>query len=301
MISWLLAIMLSYLFFSFSFLGDKLILTNAPRPKSYTFYIGILSALVIFLMPFIKLSLPSPTVFLWIILEALVFILGIYVMFVTLEKHDVSVVITTIGATQPIFIFILSLLSFGPQPILFKNIAAFILLLIGSVVISIDKKFHITGNYVKIILFVSLLFSLDYIFSKLVFLHQPFLQGFVWMRICTLVMVLTFLVSKKFRTEIFQKKRFLSGKLKIVFLCSQACGGIATLLQSFAIFLAPIALLPIMNALRGIQYVFLFILTMLLSLFLPKILKEDISKRLIVQKIISILLIGIGLAIVSFN
>ena len=89
-------------------MGDKLVLAGKPKPKSYTFYVGIFSVFVILLIPFVKFSVPSGTGFMWIALDALVHVVGLYTMFVALEKFDVSKVVATIGATQPIFIFILT-------------------------------------------------------------------------------------------------------------------------------------------------------------------------------------------------
>ncbi len=103
------------------------------------------------------------------------------------------------------------------------------------------------------------------------------------------------------RSQIFSKKEILNKKTGIIFLSSQAVGAIAGILQSLAISLSPVAYLAILNALRGIQYVFLFIITLGFSYFYPKILKENISKRIILQKTVAIVLIVIGLAILISN
>jgi succinate-acetate transporter protein len=86
-------------------------------------------------------------------------------------------------------------------------------------------------------------------------------------------------------------------KTQVAFLFAQASGGLGNFLQSFAIFLAPVAFLATINSLRGIQYVFLFMMTLFITLLFPKILKEKISRRIVFQKIISIIIIGVGLAI----
>ncbi len=295
MLTWLFIIILAYLFFSFSYFGDKLVLSGPPSPKLYTFYVGILSILVIFLIPFIKFSFPTITGMIWIILEAITYILGLYAMFVALEKFDVSKVMTTIGALQPVVILILTWIFFGFQTITNINFLAFVILFIGSIVISIEKTFKITGNYLVLTLFSSLMFSFAYVFSKLVFLNQSFLQGLVWMNIFTFLFILIFLFDKELRGQIFSKKITLNKKTGILFLFSQSAGGIANILQSFAISLSPVASLAIMNSLRGVQYIFLFIITLIFSFFFPKILKEDISKRIILQKTIAIVLIVFGL------
>jgi hypothetical protein len=72
---------------------------------------------------------------------------------------------------------------------------------------------------------------------------------------------------------------------------------LANFLQSFAISLSPVAFLAIVNSLRGIQYIFIFLITLFFSVFFPRILKEEISKSIIIQKSISIGFIVVGLAL----
>ena len=300
MYDWLIVAILAYLFFASSSFFDKLVLAGKPKPKSYTFYVGAFSILVVLIIPFIKFSLPTGTGLIWIILDAMVHVAGLYTMFVALEKFEVSKVISTIGAAQPILIFLLTWLFWGPQAMPPMDIVAFFLLFIGSVVISIDKNIEVTGRYLEITLFSSLMFSLDYIFSKLVFLsfaNHSFFSGIVWIRIFVLLFVLAFLIKKSSREEIFSKQVATDKKTQKIFLCAQLCGGAGNFLQSFAISLAPVAFLATINSLRGIQYAFLFIITLFISVVYPKILKEEVSKKIIFQKIISIAIIAIGLAI----
>ena len=302
MISWLLLliIILAYFFFSLSYLGDKLILSGPPKPNSYTFYVGIISIFAIVFIPFIKFGLPPEKIFFWIIAEAVVYVLGLWTMFLALEKFDVSKVMTTIGAVQPIFIFALTWIIWGPQNITSAYIIAFILLLLGSAIISFEGSSKMTGDYLKITIISALFFSLDYVFSKMVFLSQPFLQGFIWMRIFVALFALLFLISKNNRKEIFKKQNITDKKTWAVFIGTHSSGGIANILQGYAISLAPIAFLPIVNSSRGIQYVFLFLITLFLSVFFPKVLKEKISKKILIQKIIAIVLIVAGLALLVY-
>ncbi len=301
MLLWLIVTILAYLFFGLASLGDKLVLAGkahgAPKSKSYTFYVGIISLFVVVFIPFTKFGFPNATELAWIALDAIVHILGLYTMFLAVEKFDVSRAVATIGATQPIFIFILTWLFWGPQAMPAIDILAFILLFSGSVIISVEKNIEVTGDYLKITLLSSMMFSLDYVFSKFVFLDLPFLLGIIWIRIFVFLFALVFLITKNSRKEIFSKQMISNKKTQGAFLYAQACGGAANFLQSFAISLAPIAFLATVNSLRGIQYVFLFLATLFLSFLFPKILKEKISKKIIYQKIISIILIVIGLAI----
>lgn len=295
---WLTAIILSYLCFALSSLGDKIVLAGPSKPKSYTFFVGLLSIFVIFLIPFVGFTTPSSAMTWWfIILEAFVYIGALYAMFYALDNYDVCKIMPTIGAAQPVFIALLSALFWGYQSLTSSQLLAFIILLTGSVLISIDKNPKITKKSLEMSLIAALLFSLDFIFSKFVFNDLSFWNGFIWMRMFSFLFVLVFFADKGFRSEIKGTDAGFDRKTGWIFIATQTFGGLANILQSFAISLVPIAYLAIMNAMKGIQYVFLFILVVLISLLMPKVLKEEISKRMMVQKIVAIVIIGIGLAI----
>lgn len=295
---WLIAIIFSYFFFSLAALGDKVLLSGNSNPKSYTFLVGIFSILAILVIPFIDFHIPQGMIWLWIILDALFYVIGLYYFFEAVEKFDVSKIVPTVGALQPIFIFLISLLFWGNQGITEKELIAFIILLIGSVLISIEKSFKITKRSLNASVITAILFSLDIIFSKLVYMELPFWEGFVWIKIFCFLFALTLLLNESFRKDIFHLKKEPNKKQSIsIFLSAQICGGLANVLQSLATALVPLVYLAIMNAMRGLQYVFLFIMVIVISYFFPKMLKEGQSKKNILQKIISIILIGVGLMI----
>src|SRR3989344_7850060 len=144
---WLIIIILAYLFFSFSFFGDKLVLSGPPNPKLYTFYVGTLNILVIFLIPFTKLGSYNATGLMWAMLTAIVSILGLYTMFSALEKFEVSRVMSTIGALQPILILIFVGIFWGFEAVTSMNFVAFIMLFVGRVAISVKKRLALTIHY----------------------------------------------------------------------------------------------------------------------------------------------------------
>ena len=294
---WILVITLAYLCFALSSLGDRIILSGHSRPNSYTFFVGILSAAVILLIPFIGISVPQGILWLWIILAALFNILGIYTMFSALNVFDVSKIIPTIGALQPIFVVIFSFLILGEDAMGSRQILAFVILLLGSVLISIEKNYRVTRRSLKLSFFAALFFSLEMIFAKIVYLNLAFWDGFIWMKIFGLVFVMSFLFNKTFRSDIFNVDQKLDKKNSIIFFLGQGFGGLANILQGWAISLVPLAYLGIMNAMKGLQYVFLFIFVLIISATFPKLLNEKTSKTIIIQRITAIILIIIGLLV----
>lgn len=297
MISWILLIILAYLFFSFASLGDKLVLKQAQSPRLYVFYVGVLSLLSLLFIPFVGFSIPNTATFFWIIINSLIFMAGLYALYCAVAKFEVSKVIPIVGAFQPILILVLSWISFGYAGLSTGDLVAFLLLVVASLVISFEKKLNITKDLLLISLGTSFLIALSFIMIKVVFLRLPFFQGIIWIGIFNFLGALVFLFSRSFRKEVFVSKTVFDRKTLSLVIGTQAAGGVAGLLQNSAIFLAPASSLAIINALRGIQYVFLFIISLIFYHFSPKILDEDVSKTIVIQKAFSILLILAGLAV----
>jgi hypothetical protein len=96
-----------------------------------------------------------------------------------------------------------------------------------------------------------------------------------------------------------ERKKPVITKGLVVFLSGQAAGGSAVALQNLAIALVPFGYLAFVNALQGIQYALLFILTIVLSFAAPRFIKEKVTARAIRQKVIALILIGGGIALLA--
>jgi hypothetical protein len=113
---------------------------------------------------------------------------------------------------------------------------------------------------------------------------------------------MSFLLSRDVRNSVFgshaaQEK----AKPHFLFFAGQAMGGLAFMLQSFSVSLAPQASVPAINAMAGIQYVAIFVFSIVISHYFPHILKEKAAPGTIVQRLVAIALIMFGLAIFALN
>ena len=296
MFHWLPVILISYFFFSLSSFGDKLILRGPIKPKLYTFYVGVFGLFVLLALPFISFTAISIETLFLAISTGVAFTLGLYCMYYALERFEASKVIPVIGAVQPIVLLLLSAVFFG-YSITEMNLIAFIVLLFGSIVVSFENHFRVSIVFLKYTFLSAIFFSMDYLILKLIFLQQPFLQGLLITRLAIFLAVTPLLFSRKFRKEIFSSKNVLNKKTGALFLGTQTAGGIAVFLQSFAISLVPAASLAILNALRGAQYVFLFMITLFFSFFFPKILREKILLSTLLKKGVGIGCIVLGIVL----
>ncbi len=300
---WLIVAILAYFILAVVFLVDKYLLVSAiPNAKVFAFYVGILGILVLLIVPFIDFYIPEAGQLALSLVAGALFIYANFWFYKGLRSFEVSRIVPMVGALVPIFTFLLVyIFSFGKESLSFWHTSAFILLILGSLLILLKKEKFISMRSLQISALAAFLFSLSFVFTKYVYMAQPFWNGFVWLRIGGVLMALMFLFAPEVRQELFKPKAKLQRKTAVIFLSNQAAGGGAAILQNWAIALAPLVYIAFINALQGVQYVFLLIFAVLLSLKFPKILREEISKEVILQKIIAILLIGAGLLILALK
>jgi len=299
---WLIVIVIAYFLFAIVALGDKYLLVGAPNPKSYSFYVGILGGLVLILIPFVGFSIPTFYQVLFCFLAGAMFIFALLGMFEGLERFEASRIIPAVGGILPLFTFLLVYFFSGRKEILgFWELLAFLLLLLGSVLVTIEPGKRISFASLKISAVTAFLFALFFVLTKYVYMMLPFWNGFIWIRIGVFLVALFFIFFKEVRREIFAGKFTFNKKTGTFFVFNQGIGVGASILQNWAIALAGLVYLSVINVLQGVQYVFLFIFIIFLSLKFPKILKEEISKKIIFQKLFAILIIGIGMAILALN
>jgi drug/metabolite transporter (DMT)-like permease len=301
---WLIITILAYLLFAFVTLGDRYLLLGPPNPKSYCFYVGLLGGLVLILIPFVGFSIPSYYDIIFCLVAGAMYILAILTMYEGLERYEVSRIIPAIGGFVPIFTLLITYFFFK-ESLSFINLIAFILLVLGSVIITYDPLKKVPFKSLKLSILAAILLSVAFVMSKYAYIRLDFWVGFIWIRIGVFTSSIFFLFNKGVRSDVFAKKAGFNLKTGIFFIFNQVLGAGAFILQNWGIALASLAFLPFINALQGLQYLFLFILTILMSVFLPKWsqkigLKEIINKRIVLQKSFAIVLILIGLIILSY-
>ena len=298
--NWLLITISSYLILAIVSLVDKYLLTSSiPNPKVYAFYVGILGILVFLLAPFTGFYIPEISQIILALLAGALYIYALFWFFKTLRLFETSRVVPAIGGIIPLFTFgLIYILSSGKEILSFPEIIAFVLLIFGSILITLERKKLISFRSFQFSVLTAFLFSLGLVLVKYVYLAQPFWNAFIWMRIGGFLLALGFFIFvPEIKKEIFKKREYFPKKTAVIFLSNQAAGAGANILQNWAIFLAPLIYVPIINALAGVQYVFIFTFAILFSLKFPKMLKEEVSKEIIFQKITAILLIGTGLVL----
>lgn len=300
---WLLVTISAYFLLAIVFLVDKYLLTGPiPNPKVYAFYVGILGLLVLLLGPFVGFYIPEIKLILLSLVAGALFIYALFWFYKSLNLFEASRIVPAIGGLVPLFTFgLIYLFSKGKETLSLLEGLAFILLVLGSVLIVWEKEKFVNLKSLKNSLITAFFFSLSFVLVKYVYLALPFWTGFIWTKIGGFLTAIFFLLfATEVKKEIFkfrQKGRKLNYKIAAIFVSNQGLGAGVNILQNWAIALVPLAYVVFINALQSIQYAFLFLIIIFLSKFFPHILKEELTPKIVFQKIISIFLISLGILI----
>lgn len=297
---WLITALSAYFFFALGNLGDKFVLAGPPKPQSYIFWVVTLGLVSVFLIPFTGFSIPKAQILAVIAIAGASYMFGLYFLYSALEEGEVSKVMPALGGFLAIFTLIISSILFKTGDFFsFKNIIAFAFLFSGSMAAIWKKGSSPAKQKLKIIALAGFFLASNYSFSKVVFSSEPFLQGFIWMRIAAFFA--GFIVFARIALpEAFSAKPSFNKKNSKIFLLTQTSGGAGFLFESLAISLVSAALLPFVVVLQGAQYLFLFFFSYILSLK-TKFFKENFSRAAVLQRIMALFLIVCGLLILAFS
>ncbi len=306
---WIFLSIGAYFLLAINGVADKFLLSKAIKhPIAYAFYVGITGPLTLLLLLFYYLGTlfhinffqsQFSLQFLSIGNTLIAFIggacfpLALYFSYKAIQQTSISRILPIQGGLTPFFTLLLAYVFLGER-LAENQMLAFIFLVLGAVLISFKKKHGewralAFGNAA----ISAFLFAMSLTLEKYVFNHVNFASGLIWTRFGFFLAAASFLIFSKSRHYIFNAPKEASTGNKIVYLGARLAGGLSGFLQNYAIKVGSVTLV---NALQGTQYAFLLILTSILSLKYPKILKEHISGQTITQKITSIILISAGLA-----
>jgi len=299
---WLLVTILAYLFLALTSLADRYLLAGPlPDPKSYAFYVNILGIFAILILPF-GVKIPSFYQILLSFSVGIIWAIATVLLYRAILQSEASKIVPAIGGFVPILTLVISKIFFKGAPgISFFEIFALAFLILGSVLVTLEREKTITKRDLKASFWVALLFSLGFVLMKVVYVNQSLLSGFILMKLGGGIGALCLLIFPQVRSTVFVKKSIEKTQISLPFLLGQVFGGVGSALQNVAIFLVKPNQVPIINALEGIKYIFLLGFIFVLAKKYPQILKEETSKKAIFQKLLAVLFIGIGLVLLALK
>jgi len=295
---WLLVVITAHLLAAIVFVADKYILAREIKsPIAYAFYNGILSIFIFLLLPWAA-KLPQD----WIIWPALAsgisFGLALIFFYRAILKNSTARIIPLIGTLVPIFTFLLSHI-FLAEKLSRNQFIAFYLLILGGILITAERKKRNLFSKQGIIwgLTAAFLFAISFVLAKYTYGHAPFWTGFIWTRIGAIILALFIFLIPNYRRQIKNAPKHAGIKVGASYLVVRSFSAISFILLNYALAIASVT---IVNALQGVQYIFLMLIALILAKKLPAFFASEFKDQM-AQRIIAIVLITFGLAILAFK
>ncbi|MFA6486272.1 MAG: DMT family transporter [Candidatus Magasanikbacteria bacterium] len=289
----------AYLVLAIVAIFDKFIVDKSvPRPILLTFYSTVSLLPLVFLTPF-GTEMPSG---LWdwsaCIISGFGFSLALWASYRGLQDSEVSHLGPLIGASTPFFVFLLGAI-FLPEVFSSRQLIAIGLLILGSLIISLEQKKNFQGWHGGVVwgVLAGFLFAASHIASKYIYGVYGFYSGLIWTRVFMGVFGVLLLASPTVRGLFSSKKKNHAGghsvgKQILLVGINKLLGLVGVLLEQYAIAIGSVT---VVNALVGVQYGCLVLLVILLSFFWPKLFREEYARGEIAQEIFAVAVIAMGL------
>ncbi len=297
--SWVILVLIATVIWSISAIINKFcrvrLIENSLGYIIFIAPVSLFALILLFFEPFTLL--PAKEAF-FALLTGLAITLGYGLYLEAIHKEELSRVYILFGMC-PLFVLVLATI-FLKEVLTIRQYIAFALIFIGSVLISfrkVEEKIKLTVGALLVLLS-SLFFALQDILFK--YISKVNLTTMMLYReagyLASVLLIL--LISAKARKYTKKVIKDLSLKQTLLVYSAEILGMAGIFLVYLAIQRGPVSLVSVT---QGFETIFIFILTILISLFLPKILKEGISIKTITIKIISIVLMFGGLYLVAIT
>jgi drug/metabolite transporter (DMT)-like permease len=302
--NWFLIALLPPILWSITNHIDKYLLSKYLKGGAIGSVTIFSSAIAFLLLPILIVIRPTVlqqfnSSYLLISINGMLYLLATLPYFYALEKDDASLTVPLFQMI-PVFSFLLGYLFLG-ETLNIPQIIGGLIIIISSIFISLNisdfKKMKMKWDIFGLMVLSSLLYSLNFLLFKYFAIETDFWITSFWEYIGFAVFGIFLLIFiKSYRKSFFNVLK--TNKLKVFGIngANEIINIIAKVSFNCASILTPVTLVWIIN---GLQPLFVFIFGILLTIFFPKISKEDISKKTLIQRIIAIIIITIGTYLVN--
>lgn len=258
----------------------------------------VFSSLIgLFLLPFIAFFHPEVLVFsaknILIAANGFLYILAILPYFYALDKDEASTCVPLFQFV-PVFSYILAYFVLG-ETLSSNQLLGGLFIVAGAIGISLDlsgKKIKFKKEVFWLMMLSSLIFALNFLFFKYFAVQSSFWFTSFWEYVGFAVFAFLLMVFvKSYREQFITVMKTNRAVVLGLNGANEVINIIAKVSFNFASLLTPITITWIVN---GFQPLFVFGYGVILTLLFPKIVKEDISRKSLTQKVLAILVMFVG-------
>jgi len=289
---WFIFTFIATVFWAAGAVIDKYILTKHMQdPFSYQLLYTITEAPILLLLLFTSISSALPWSLLGIV-GGLGIYPGVILYFKAMAIEEASRVIS-LWYTSPIFVLLLAYV-FLEEKLSLPGYLGIVFLVLGAMFISYRKekgKKPVISPALGLILASSVIFAGYEILTKYVLDAIDYPSYLFWNFIGTAVIGFSLICFPKIRRNFLSDTKSVNRTVLFWRIINTSLGLIATVFYYIAISGGPVSLV---SAGSSLEPFFVFAFALLLSLFVPKILKEETGKRVVTIKALAIILIVVG-------
>lgn len=221
--------------------------------------------------------------------------------FRALQHEDTSTVVPFLQAI-PVFSFVLGFLFLG-ETLTLIQFATGVCIILGGVVLSIETAHGASRRFrvplIMLMLTSAFCYALFDTFFKLGALQEDFWTGVVWQHLgLVFTGVVIFSVSRVHRERAFNLLHKGGVSIFLLNVVNEIIYAGGMMLGNFALLLAPIALVGLVNVYHP---AFVFVLGLVLALVAPRILNEEVTRKGLIFKMFALLLILVASVILALN
>ncbi len=292
MLDWIAAALAAFSIYGAINIIDKLLRHEMKSPMSLVLLMAASESLIILLALFYGLEFPELPILLLGIAAGIAGPVAFIPYLEALYAEEVSRVIPLFNL-MPVFVLILSHLFLG-EVLTTVQYAAFVLILLGSILISLKDGrgfFSVNSKVLLLMCVSSLIYALQLVFSKVLLMNVEFVHGLVLIGMGYLISACFLLANGKIRTDAFRDFSMSRRHLVVLFTLFSIIGGILFYYSVMH------GIPSLVSVLSGFQMVAVLAFATAISLWYPAILKEEVTPRNMALKIVSIALMLAGLAL----
>ncbi|HBB76197.1 MAG: hypothetical protein A2186_00410 [Candidatus Levybacteria bacterium RIFOXYA1_FULL_41_10] len=294
---WVIFSLLSRALWAADNIVDKLLIgKHLKNPLILTFVAGISSLLLaLIIILFNGLSWIGPVPVALAVFAGSFQIIAVFAFYQAISKEEISRVIPLFQLTPP-FVLILSFLFLG-EVLTRPQYLAFILILIGGFLISlkrIEGVFKLRNAFWLMVLS-SLIYAIQIVILKPLYVSYPFWDLTVYLIFGQFLPTPLLLLIPNFKNRLVDNFSNLKPVGWILLIMAMLFVAGASLSINWALITGPVTLISVT---RGFQSAFVLIFTVFLSIWFPKILKEELSKSALGVKVLAIFLMFLGLYLI---
>ncbi len=214
-----------------------------------------------------------------------------------MQKDDASTVVPLFQFI-PVFVLIMGFVFLG-EFLSNKVLLGFVLVFFGGWLVSIEAKlnkvFKLRRGFWFMILS-SIFYSIGFVIARSLFSKFSFFEVYPYDLFGFLIPSILLLLHPKSRVKIFSALKSAKKSTFALFLTNDLIDITGNIFFRLAVSLAPAALVSVV---LGVQPFFVLGVGLFLTLFFPKIIKESISKPILIKKLIGISIIFVGILLIS--